>query len=88
MISSKRKLELAQLTKRFSLGIGVVACLYIFPQLLQTVTFSVYIWFKGDIRLSDAFLILMVFRLLQDPMRTLPNFLGTFLAFMVSSKRI
>ena len=66
----------------------IVANLYLFPQILQTVTFSSYIWWNGDIKLSDAFLVIMIFRILAEPMRQLPNFLGQFLAFMVSAKRI
>lgn len=88
MITDFRNKELQIMIKQYKLGVANISSLYFFPQLLQTVSFCSFIYFKGNISLPDAFLIMMVFRLLIVPLRTLPLFIGEFIAFIISMQRI
>jgi len=62
--------------------------LFFFPSLLQTVTFTGAIYYRGSIELGEAFLILNIFRILIGPIYSLPSFVGAALNFLVSMKRI
>ncbi len=76
VIENKRAEELEILWKRFKYGQVIVTSLYFFPQILSAVIFSVYIGTGHTLDISVAFTVMTILNLLQDPLRTLPMFLG------------
>ena len=87
-IKAKRAKELAVLWKRFENGRLIVTSLYFFPAILTAVVFAAYIGAGNFLQLDTAFTVITLLNMLKDPLRTLPNFIGTFLEFLVSMTRI
>jgi len=87
-IRQKRSEELYWLWKRFVNGIGVVSSLYFFPAILSAVVFASYIGAGNYLSLDIAFTVITLLNMIKDPLRALPLFLGSFLEFLVSMKRI
>lgn len=88
LISKKRNEEMGVLRRGIWFGISMVSTLYFFPLMLQSVSFIAYILFGNDIDLSQAFVILTVLSLIQQPIRSMPMFIGQLIEFSVSMKRI
>jgi len=87
-IRQKRSEELYWLWKRFVNGIGVVSSLYFFPAILSAVVFASYIGAGNYLSLDIAFTVITLLNMIKDPLRFLPLFIGSFLEFLVSMKRI
>lgn len=87
-IKEKRAKELAVLWKRFENGRLIVTSLYFFPAMLTVVVFAAYIGSGHWLQLDTAFTVITLLNMIKDPLRTLPLFVGSFLEFTVSMKRI
>lgn len=88
MIKDKRKEELHHQARDFKLTMFLICFIFLFPQLLQTISFSTYIFFNGDLELSTAFFIITIFRMMIGPLRTLPHFVSQLIQFKVSMNRV
>ena len=55
---------------------------------MSATIFSVYIGVGNTLNLQNAFTVMTILNLLQDPLRTLPLFIGQMIEFLVSMKRI
>lgn len=69
-------------------GVGVVSSLYFFPAVLSAVVFASYIGAGNYLSLDVAFTVITLLNMIKDPLRALPLFIGKFLEFLVSMKRI
>lgn len=88
LIASKRDEELAVLRRNIYYGVVLVSSLFLFPLLLQSVSFTAYIGFGNQMDLSQAFVVLTVLGLIQRPIRSMPWFIGQLIEFSVSMQRI
>jgi len=73
---------------RFYYGCALVTSLYLFSSILSAVVFAVYIGLGNTLDLSIAFTVLTILDLIKEPLRTLPNFVGSCIEFQVSMSRI
>jgi ATP-binding cassette, subfamily C (CFTR/MRP), member 1 len=87
-IRANREEELGWLWKRFQNGQIVVTSLYFFPAVLSAVVFAFYIGFGNPLDLAIAFTVITMLNMIKEPLRMLPLFVGSFLEFLVSMKRI
>jgi hypothetical protein len=62
--------------------------LYFFPQIMSATIFSVYIGTGNTLNIENAFTVMTILNLLQDPLRTLPLFIGQMIEFLISMRRI
>jgi ABC-type multidrug transport system fused ATPase/permease subunit len=62
--------------------------LYFFPAILSAIVFAAYIGSGNVLSLDTAFAVITLLNMIKDPLRTLPNFIGTYLEFLVSMSRI
>ena len=88
LIKEKRKEELHQLARIFKIVMFLICFIFLFPQLLQTISFSSYIFFNGDLELSTAFFIISIFRMIIGPLRAVPGIISGVIQFKVSMERI
>jgi ATP-binding cassette subfamily C (CFTR/MRP) protein 1 len=70
------------------MGQMIVTSLYFFPQILSATVFSVYIGTNHILDISTAFTVMTILNLLQEPLRTLPLFLGQLIEFLIAMRRI
>jgi len=87
-IRQKRSEELEWLWKRFKNNQAVISSLYFFPAMLSAIVFACYIGSGNYLSLDVAFTVITLLDMIKDPLRTLPLFVGSFLEFLVSMKRI
>lgn len=55
---------------------------------MSATIFSVYIGTGNTLNIENAFTVMTILNLLQDPLRTLPLFIGQMIEFLISMKRI
>lgn len=67
------------------LGISFV---FLFPQLMSTITIIVFVYLGNSLDLSTAYTIKIIFNYIKDPMRLLPLFISQLLEFKLSMTRI
>jgi ATP-binding cassette subfamily C (CFTR/MRP) protein 1 len=80
--------ELDWLWRRFKVGQFSVTSLFFFPAILSPVVFAFYIGSGNYLTLDVAFTVITLLNMIKEPLRLLPLFVGSFLEFLVSMKRI
>ena len=76
LIKSKRKEELSMQFIRMNYIMVTMSSLFFFPMLLQCVSFTAYIGSGHAIDLSLAITIITIFNIINQPIRSLPMFIG------------
>ena len=76
LIQSKRKEELHMQFIRMNYIMVTMSSLFFFPMLLQSVSFTAYIGSGHAIDLSLAITIITIFNIINQPIRSLPMFIG------------
>lgn len=66
----------------------VIASLYFFPASLQAVCYSFFIGFGGTLELNIGYVVLNIFNMISEPIRSLPLFIGWSIEFAISMRRI
>jgi len=87
-IMDKRRAEITVMKKGGIVTAGLIACIYLFPNLLPAVTFSSYIGWGNSLDLATAVTALILFNMMRDTLIELPFFASDFLSMAVSMKRI
>jgi ABC-type multidrug transport system fused ATPase/permease subunit len=88
LIDARRDSELAVFKKNVYYGIMMVTTLYMFPLILQSVTFVSFIGFDGTMTLSKTFSVLTTLSIIQRPIRMFPLFVGQVIEFVIAMKRV
>jgi ATP-binding cassette subfamily C (CFTR/MRP) protein 1 len=83
-----RQSELRVQLNKFFVGMLMIAFIFLFPQLMSTITIVVFIYLGNSLDLSTAYTIKIIFNYIKDPMRLLPMFIAQLLEFKLSMTRI
>lgn len=75
-VKAKRDAELGVQLSKFHIGMLGIAFTFLFPQLMSTITISVFIYLGNTMDLSSAYTIKIIFNYVKDPMRMLPLFIA------------
>lgn len=87
-IRKRREAELQRIKVLMAGWALMITSLYFFPSILSSVVLSTYIGTNHTIDLPTTFTVLVFFNMIQGPIRQLPLFLGEFIEFQVSMRRI
>lgn len=87
-IKEIRSYELKAQFGKFIVGMTLIAFVFLFPQLMSTITISTYVFLGNDLDLSTAYTIKIVFNYIKDPMRMLPMFFAQLNDFKLAMRRI
>ena len=74
MIITKRDEELKHLDKDNKQDLFNIVYYSMFPQIVRTASLSCFIFYKGDLKLSDSFFIISVLGMVERPMHEIPGF--------------
>jgi len=88
LISQKRKKELSVQKRKIFALIGVLGSNNFFPLFIQISCLATYVAVGNSLDLPKAYTVITIFSLINFPMRMLPMFIGQFIEFLVSMKRI
>lgn len=88
-ITAARGIELSYIRVVLFLTALNIWLLWLAPQTVSTTTIAVYaIMLRNEVRASTIFTAISLFRLLQDPLRSLPSFIAQFYQAMSSLERL
>lgn len=84
----RRAKEVSSLKKRGVIVAIIVGSMYMFPSMIAPATFSVYIGTGHTLSYSIAAGALVLFKLMQEPMISIPLFFSDCIELIVSMRRI
>jgi hypothetical protein len=70
------------------MGILQITFGYFFPQSLSAIIFSVYIATGHVLDLSTAYTSTIIINMIEDPLRSVPDFVSNYIELLISMKRI
>ena len=87
-ITTMRNQELKMIKKWLFINTIQIPINFMMSPMLLIATFGVYFYFGNTMSLANGFAWMQVLYSLEQPIRWIPEFLGVFMEFVVSMKRI
>ena len=83
-----RNLELNAQFGKLVIGIMVISCTFLFPQLMLTITITVFVQVGNKLDISTAYSIKLIFNYIRDPIRIFPLFVSQLVDIQLAMRRV
>ena len=87
-LNVKRQTELNLNKRKLTYEVLTIFIYWLASPLILSMTFATYTWLGNDMSATEAFTTIMLFRILQYPIRLLPTAISEMIQIWTSVKRI